>query len=129
MVERTEDEKLTKASLTVTLGDKEYEVAPLVIKYSRDWRKNSLPLIQYLIAYSQKSEDDMLGAVSELFGSKTDEIVESFFEYARDLDRDEIEGIATEGEIITAFMEVFNAFVSPLSKPAVKTPAKKTSSR
>ena len=66
----------------------------------------------------------MEDAVSELFTTKTDEILDSFFEYARELDRKEIEGIATDGEIITAFMEVFNAFVSPLSKPAMRTPGK-----
>ena len=126
-MERSEEDKLTQKALTVTLGGKDFKIAPLVIKYSRDWRKKSMPLITFLIQYSRKDEDDMEDGIQELFGEKTDEIIESFFEYARDLDRDEIEGIATDGEIITAFMEVFNAFVSPLSEPAMKAPVKRRS--
>lgn len=124
-MERTEEEKLTQAPLKVILGGKEFKIAPLVIKYSGEWRKKSLPLIQYLIGYSRKSQEDMEDAVAELFGTKTDEILDSFFEYARELNRSEIEEIATDGEIITAFMEVFNAFVSPLSQPAREAPVKK----
>ena len=124
-MERTEEEKLTQSPLKVILGGKEYKVAPLVIKYSGEWRKKSLPLIAFLIGYSRKSEDEMLDAITELFTTKTDEILDSFFEYARDLNRDEIESIATDGEIISAFLEVFNAFVSPLSEAAVTAPTKK----
>ena len=127
MEERSEEDKLTQAPLIVTLGGKPFEVAPLVIKYSREWRKKSLPLIAFLVGYSRKSEDEMLDAITELFTTKTDEILDSFFEYARDLKREEIELIATDGEIITAFMEVFNAFVSPLSKAVVTAPKKKAS--
>ena len=127
--ERSEEEKLTQSPLKVILGGKEYKVAPLVIKYSGEWRKKSLPLIAFLIGYSRKSEEDMEDGVTELFTTKTDEIIESFFEYARDLKREEIELIATDGEIITAFMEVFNAFVSPLSKAAVTAPTKKAPPR
>ena len=128
-MERTEEEKLTQAPLMVTLGGNQFKIAPLVIKYSGEWRKKSLPLIAFLIGYSRKSEDEMLDAITELFTTKTDEILASFFEYARDLKREEIELIATDGEIITAFLEVFNAFVSPLSKALVKSPVKKTPPR
>jgi len=124
MEERSEEDKLTQAPLIVTLGGKPFEVAPLVIKYSREWRKKSLPLIAFLVGYSRKSEDEMLDAITDLFTTKTDEILDSFFEYARDLKREEIELIATDGEIITAFLEVFNAFVSPLSKAVVTAPKK-----
>jgi len=125
MEERSEEDKLTQAPLIVTLGGKPFEVAPLVIKYSREWRKKSMPLITFMINYSRLSEDDMEDGIQELFGTKTDEIIESFFEFARDLDREEIEGIATDGEIILAFMEVFSKFVSPLSQAALATPVKK----
>ena len=127
MENRSEDDKVTQAELKVTLGSKEYGIAPLVIKYSREWRKKSMPLIAFLINYSRGSQEDMEDAVTELFGQKTDEIVESFFEYAKDLPREEIEENATEGEIIKAFMEVFNAFVSPLSEAALKAETPETS--
>ena len=126
MENRSEEDKLTQKPLKVILGGKEYGIAPLVIKYSGEWRKKSMPLIAFLIGYSRKSEEDMEDGVAELFTTKTDQIIESFFEYARELDRGEIEAIATDGEIITAFMEVFNAFVSPLSEAAVTAPGKKS---
>ena len=127
--DRTEEEKLTQAPLKVILGGKEFDVAPLVIKYSREWRKKSMPLITFLIQYSRKSEDDMEDSIEELFGAKTDGIIESFFEYAKDLPRPEIEEIATDGEIITAFMEVFSKFVSPLSEAAKQAPLGKAPTR
>ena len=50
-MERSEQEKLVRAPLKVTLGGKEFPIAPLVIKYSGEWRKKSLPLISFLIHY------------------------------------------------------------------------------
>ncbi len=117
---RTEGDKIVQAGIRVSLGGKEYTIAPLVIKYSGEWRKKALPLIGHLLQYSRLTKgkansQEMEQAFTELFTTKTDEILDSFFEYARDLPRDEIENNATDGEIILAFMEVFNAFVAPLS--------------
>jgi len=120
-MERTEEDKITQGGITVILGGIEYKIAPLVIRYSGEWRKKALPLIGSLLKYSRlisSDTDDTSGlekSVIELFTTKTDEMLDSFFEYARDLDREEISNIATDGEIILAFMEVFNAFVAPLS--------------
>ncbi len=119
-MERTEDDKVTQGGIKVTLGGKEFEICPLVIKYSKEWRKKSLPLLANLFQYSRLTSEDnkpeeLEKAFTDLFTTKTDEILDSFFEYARELPRDEIESIATDGEVILAFMEVFNAFVAPLS--------------
>ncbi len=127
MSERTEDEKVAQSGIDVILGGKKYHIVPLVIKYSREWRKKAMPLIAHLLQYSRmapegssSNTEEMEKAFTDLFTTKTDEMCDSFFEYARALDREEIEGIATEGEIILAFMEVFNAFVAPLSARATK---------
>ena len=101
--ERTEEEKVVQAGITVILGGQEYKIRPLVIKYSREWRKKSIPLISYLVKWSKTEEKDYEEAIEELFTTKTDEIVDSFFEFARDLKREEIEELATEGEVFTAF--------------------------
>ena len=128
---RTDMQKLTQEPITVTLGGKEYPIAPLVIKYSGEWRKKSMPLIAFLMSYSRLSAaakaagsntEALEAATTELFTDKTDEIIESFFEYGRDLPRPEIEETATDGEIIVAFLEVFDAFVSPLSATARAIP-------
>lgn len=126
---RTEEEKLTRAPIVVILGGNKYEIAPLVIKYSRDWRKKSIPLIGYLIGYADSPKKNLTEAITELFTTKTDEILDSFFEYARDLPRDEVEENATDGEIILAFLEVFNAFVSPFSSMPQKARTQKRSSQ
>lgn len=121
--ERTEEDKITQAGIEVILGGEKYEIRPLVIKYSKKWRKKSLPLLANLFQYTrltaeESNSEELEKAFTDLFTTKTDEILDSFFEYARDLNRDEIEGIATDGEVILAFMEVFNAFVAPLSVAA-----------
>ncbi len=124
-MDRTDTQKLGKEAITVMLGGKEYEIHPLVIKYSGEWRKRSMPLIGFLMGYSRlAAQGDSVAlqeAVTELFTTKTDEILDSFFEYGRELPRNEIEETATDGEIIGAFMEVFNAFVAPLSRTAPTT--------
>jgi len=123
---RTEEQKLLREGTVVILGGEEYKIRPLVTRYSGEWRKKSIPLITYLLAYehlkdSQGNTEEVRDFLNEFFTTKTDEIIDSFFEYARELDRDEIEGIATDGEIILAFMEVFNVFVAPLSvSPVLK---------
>lgn len=124
-MERNEDDKVTQSGIKVILGGKEFEIRPLVIKYSKEWRKKSLPLLACLFQYSRLTSDETQGnaeelerAFTDLFTTKTDEILDSFFEFARELPREEIEGIATDGEVILAFMEVFNVFVAPLSVAA-----------
>ena len=121
-MERTEDDKVTQSGIKVMLGGKEYEIVPLVIKYSKEWRKKALPLLSDLLQYTQISgeTEGFKEAMVELFTTKTDGMVDSFFEYARDLPREEIEDIATDGEVILAFMEVFNVFVAPLSAAVAK---------
>ena len=113
---RTENDKLLQSGIKVILGGKEYDIKPLTIKYSSDWRKRSIPLIQYFIHLSilnTDSPETMEAAIGKLFTEEIDKIIDSFFEYARELDRAAISEIATDGEIMTAFMEVFDAFVAP----------------
>ena len=122
---RTEEEIVTQASIVVILGGKEYKVSPLVIRYSPEWRKKAIPLIAFLMQYSQETKKKSSEqSVADLFVTKMDEIIESFFEYARELNREEIEGIATDGEILLAFMEVFNSLVAPLPVPPPMKPKK-----
>jgi len=129
MSKRTEEDKILQNGIKVILGGKEYSIRPLVIRYSGAWRKKSIPLVASLMRFTSFMSEVKPGntegleqAVTEMFTTRTDEMLDSFFEYARELNREEIEGIATDGEVIDAFMEVFNAFVAPLSV----TPAKGT---
>ncbi len=114
-MERTEEQKLMQEPLVVILGGKEYKIKPLVIKYSAEWRKKAIPLIEMLVGYTNLPEEERVKSVIELLKTKLDDVIESFFEYARELPKVEIENTTTDVEILFAFMEVFNAFVAPLS--------------
>jgi len=107
--QRTEEEKLTRAPIVVILGGKEYKVAPLVIRDSREWRKKVVELIAPLPGLININTDDEKGfgeALNQLLVAMPDQVLELFFEYAKDLDRKEIEGAATDAELKDAFAEV-----------------------
>ena len=115
---RTENDKLLQSGIKVILGGKEYIIKPLSIKYSSEWRSKAVPLIMYFAGLVKANTGDIdvtQPDISVLFTKKMDEITDCFFGYARELDREAISEVATDGEIMNAFMEVFDAFVSPFS--------------
>ncbi len=115
---RTEEEKVFQEPIKVILGGRDYEIKPLVIKYSRPWRKNVVELVATLPKYAQvdtNKPDEFEKAVKLLMVESQDAIIDLFFEYARDLDRDEIEEIATETEIAIAF-QIVMGLAFPLSE-------------
>jgi len=108
-MERTEEEKVIQAPIVVILGGMEYKVKPLVIRDSRGWRKKAAPFQAMLAKYAGVTSDnpeEFEKTLAEIMGTRIDETIDLFFEYAKDLDREMIEGIATDQEIITAFNEV-----------------------
>ncbi len=120
---RTEEDKLTQAPIMVTLGGKEYEVAPLVIRDSREWRKKVITLIAPLPGLSKATTRDMdkfEQALTTLVVTMPDQVIELFFEYAKELNQKEIEDIATDAELAQAFKEVIEvAFPLAQSAPDV----------
>lgn len=106
---RTEEEKVTRSPIKVVLGGKEYEVAPLVIRDSREWRRKVIKLIAALPQLVNVTMEDSEGfekALTEMMVVMPDQVIDLFFEYAKELDREEIEGIAIDSEIARAFEEV-----------------------
>ena len=106
---RTEEQKVIQATIEVILGGKEYKIAPLVIRDSREWRKKVIKLISPLPGLINIKTDDLDGfgeALTQLLVTMSDEVLGLFFEYARDLDRDVTEAEATDAEIRDAFAEV-----------------------
>jgi len=104
-MERTEEDKILRVGVSVTLGGKEYEVRPLVIKDAREWRKKFASLVARLPSYAKTTTDnptDFEGAVNAMLVSMPDEIADLFFSYAKDLDREAIEAEATEVELAKA---------------------------
>jgi hypothetical protein len=120
---RTEEDKIVQAPIKVTLGGKKYEVKPLVIKDSREWRKRVVqflsPLPQYTNVTSDKPEQFM-AALNAIMVTMPDQVTDLFFEYAKELNREEIEAIATESEVAKAFEQVVEV-AFPLSQSMVTT--------
>lgn len=107
--ERTEEEKLTSAPIKVILGGKPYDVKPLVIRESREWRKKAGEFQAKITRYASVSSDDPEAfekAMAEMLTTRIDQAIDLFFAYAKDLDRDEIEAIATDAEVAKAFEQV-----------------------
>ena len=102
---RTESEKLTQAPIKVILGGKEYEIAPLVIRDSREWRQKVVPLLMPLAREANSFEE----VLKEMLVTMPDTVLDLFFEYAKGLNREKIEAITTEAEIVEAFDKVVEA--------------------
>jgi len=123
---RTEEDKLVQAGITVILGGVNYKVAPLVIKFSREWRKGVVELISALPKYAKVTTDtpDEFGeALNAIIVALPDKVVDLFFEYAKDLDREKIEAEATDAELAKAFEQVIE-IAFPLAQSMTKTMAK-----
>jgi len=110
--ERTEEQIVSQASIEVILGGDTYNIAPLVIRDSRVWRKKVIALIAPLPAMVNTTMDvenpeKFEGVLTQLMVTMPDQVVDLFFEYANELDRDEIEAKATDAEIAKAFEGVF----------------------
>jgi len=118
MTERTEEDKILQTGITVILGGKEYEVRPLVIQYSVPWRKKFATLMATLPKYAKVRSDtpDEFGeAIKMLLVDAQDAVIDLVFDYARELDRNEIESVATEAEIAIAFNQIVVMAISPLA--------------
>ena len=132
-MERTEEQKAFQEPIKVILGGEEYDVKPLVIKYSRPWRKAVIELIATLPKYATvdtDKPDEFAEAVKVLMVESQDAIIDLFFDYAKDLPREQIEEVATESEVAIAFQGVM-ALAFPLSEtlPAMMTPSKPQSAK
>ena len=109
MEKRTEEQKIFHDPIVVKFGGKEFEVNPLVIKDSRAWRKKVWEVIVKLpqtTKVSSAQPDKFEAAMESMLVSIPDTVVDLFFDYARGLDKEEIEGIATDAEMAVAWKQV-----------------------
>ena len=123
---RTEEQKVSQANIEVILGGKKYEIAPQVIRDSREWRKKVIALIAplpSLVNITMDKPEDFERALTQMMVIMPDQVIDIFFEYAKDLDREEIEGVATDTEMADAFLEVVQV-AFPLSQSLPKVMSK-----
>ena len=120
---RTEEDILTQAGIKVILGGVEYDIAPLVIRDSREWRKKVVDLISELPKYAEVTTDtpDEFGdALKAMLVATPEKVAALFFEYAKDLKKEEIEAVATDMELAKAFEQVIE-IAFPLAQSMTKT--------
>jgi len=123
---RTEEQKVSQANIEVILGGKKYEIAPQVIRDSREWRKKVIALIAplpSLVNITMDEPEDFERALTQMMVIMPDQVLDIFFEYAKDLDREEIEDVATDAEISQAFLEVVE-LAFPLAQSLPKAMSK-----
>ncbi len=125
-MERTEEQILATAPLKVWLGGGEHEVKLLVARDSRKWREEAVKLLASLPDYVNIDTDDgkkFGAAMKALMVGMPDTVVDLFFLYAKDLNRKDIEAVATDQELSQAFTQVSAAafpFIEAVSAMAAK---------
>ena len=125
-MERTEEQKLAQVPVTVVFGGKEYLIRPLVIKESREWRQKVIKVLTELPQFTKVTSDDpkkFNSALESLLITMPDTVVDLFFSYAKDLNREEIESIATDSEMAIAWDKVVE-LAFPLLQGLVRTMSK-----
>jgi len=108
-MERTEEEKVIQAPISVILGGEQYDVKPLVIRDSRLWRQKVAGMLAPLPGLVSTNSDDPEAfgqALTQLLVDTPDMVVDLFFDYAKELNREEIENVATDAEMRDAFQEI-----------------------
>ncbi len=106
---RTEEDIVTQEPIKVVFKGKTYDVPILVILHARPWRRRVSELLVTASGTVGTTSDDpesFKTGLNSLLVDMPDTIIDLFFEYARDLDRDEIESVATESEMATAFSKI-----------------------
>jgi len=108
MGERTEEERVAQAPFPVILGGQEYQIKPLVIRDSRVWRKGIVSIFTTLPSMLKALDDSTRfgEVITKMLVTQPDQVVDLFFEYAKDLDRQEIEAVTTDSELAIAFEKV-----------------------
>jgi len=117
-MERTETDKILQSPVTVKIGGQDYEIKPLPIKYAVPWVKKVINLLieaSVLSMVTIDTPDLWKDAYITLMARNPAQIVDLFWEYARDLNKNTLEEVATSAEIMAAFEEVLD-FELPLFK-------------
>ena len=120
---RTEEDKVVQAGIEVILGDEKYTIRPLVIRDSREWRKGVVELLSSLPEYvnvTTDTPDEFRSALNAIMVALPDKVVDLFFQYAKELDWQKIEAIATDAELAKALEQVVE-IAFPLAQSMTKT--------
>ncbi len=109
-MDRTEEDKVLQSPIKVVLGGRTYEIKPLPIKYALPWCKNVIQTILSGMMSKTKittdTPDEFDEAMNDILIDRPEKLIDLFFDYARDLNKEEIMETASLNEIIDAFEAV-----------------------
>ncbi|MGD0794952.1 MAG: hypothetical protein ABR958_05095 [Dehalococcoidales bacterium] len=103
---RTEDDKIAQAPLELILGGQKYLVKLLVIKESRAWRQKLIKILAKIPKAITNNPDEFRETLNATLVVMPDQIVDLVFDYARELNREEILAQASDMEMATAFWQI-----------------------
>jgi len=118
---RTDEQKVAQTGVQVTFGGEKYTINPLPIKLSLPWTKKVVQILTGVLPLIEITSDDpgWADALGQVMTARPEQLIDLLFEYARDLDREKVEEVATSAEIVTAFEEVMS-IESPLFGMAMR---------
>ena len=106
---RSEDQVVSQAPILVSFGGTEYQIRPLVIKESREWRQKLAKMMGELspvVNVTTDTPEKFQEAMNSLLVTMPDTVVDLVFAYGKELPRDEIEAVATDAEMAKAFESI-----------------------
>ena len=113
---RTDEQILLQEPFQVTLAGKPVTIKLLAIRPAAEWRKKFVPLLTGFLTVGDISSDDpeaFEAGMMQYLSQKPDELLDLFFAYAVDLDREYIETNATEWEVAAALTQIIDACIAP----------------
>ena len=114
---RDAEDGLMRVPLEVRLGGQSYEIKPLTMTKSREWRMlaaKEFGAMVALLATKSATQGEVQAAAEALAVSFPDACLDLLCAYAPNLPRKKIEQEATEPEVAQAFMEVIDVLAFPL---------------
>lgn len=112
-MEPNESSILAQDAIRVTFGEKPYDIKPLTIRKSREWRKLLVESLQQIVTNFQGKITEVPEVASLLSSGLVNALVrfpekqaELLFAYAPNLPAEEILDTATEKQVQVAFSEV-----------------------
>jgi hypothetical protein len=114
---REEEAIVLQEPIQVMLGGRRHEVPIPSYRANRIWRKAFLEYQKRILPIARmdaKDPESILANADDALGFQIDGLIDLLFLAAPELDREEIEGSATERELFRAAQEVCQA-LSPLS--------------
>lgn len=106
MQTRTEDQKVLKAPIEVTFGDKKYKIKLLAIEAAREWRVKLNEVLGPIADGWQNTNGLVSRGLADALLAFPDKLAEMIFAYAPDLPRDEVLAAATDEQMSEAFQDV-----------------------